>query len=73
MTTRTLTQVKDLHRDLLYAFTYSVPRKSFYKFIKLWLVHNFQLALLGTHRENRLENKGIQCCQYSKAVLCILG
>lgn len=46
-----------LHRHLLYTFTYSVPRESFHKLIKLWLIHNFQLALLGTHCENGLENK----------------
>lgn len=49
--------MKGLHRDLLYTFTYSVPRESSYKFIILLLVHDFQLALLGTHCENRLENK----------------
>lgn len=62
-----------VHRDRLHAFTYSVLRKSFNKFIKLWLVHNFQLALLGTHCENRLENKDTQDGYYSKALLCILG
>lgn len=49
--------MEDLLRDLLYTFTYSVPRESSYKVIILLLVHNFQLALLGTHCENRLENK----------------
>ena len=55
-----LVDMTGLHRDQLHAFTYSVLRKSFNKFIKLWLVHNFQLALLGTHCENRLENKDTQ-------------
>lgn len=57
MTTPQLTEMKALHRNLLYTFTYSVTRESFYKGIKLGMVHNFQLALLGTHCENRLENK----------------
>lgn len=49
--------MKVLHRSLLYTVTYSVTRERFRKEIKLELVHNFQLALLGTHCENRLENK----------------
>lgn len=49
--------MKGLHRDLFYAFTYSVPRETSHKSVKRCLVHNFQLALLGTHCENRLGNK----------------
>ena len=62
-----------VHRDHLHASTYSVLRKSFNEFIKHWLVHNFQLALLGTHCENRLENKDTQDGYYLKFLLCILG
>lgn len=49
-------------------FTYGVPRESLCKSAKCWLVHHFQLALLGTHGENRLgeeKKKDTECCQTS--------